>query len=174
MVTRKRASRPTGALIGAVIALSVLMGMALPARANAVSGLALQQRAGTHRKTTRREKPRSSQKAPAPPTQPLPPGRDGQVVLLTRRLLTQIVAGKVDPALLTPAARAKLTPGKVKELGAGMRLYGPLKSVTLHDRKEGDPVDVSTLKVVFGPTTFIATVKATKDNRVDDLLLLEE
>ncbi len=126
-----------------------------------------------HRAAQKAGKAKASVRKATPDSEPVPAGKDGQVVLLTRKALGQIYAGKLDPALLTPAARTRLTPAKVKELSANMRAYGPLKSVTFHDRKPGDSADTCTLKVLLGQTTFIATVKVTKVNKLDDLLLLE-
>jgi hypothetical protein len=89
-------------------------------------------------------------------------------------VLALLLKGKVDPTLLTPAMRSKLTPAKARSMGASLRGFGPLKAVKLVSRKAGDPADVCTLRVDLGDTTFIATVTVTRDNKVDDLLLLEE
>jgi hypothetical protein len=105
--------------------------------------------------------------------------RDSAVVAATRTVIGQVLKGKVDPVLLTPALRAKLTPAKVRSMGAGLREFGALKKVSLLDRKDRDPkaadhTELCTLKVVLGETSLIATVAVTQDRRMDDLQIIEE
>jgi hypothetical protein len=129
-----------------------------------------------HGKSGKASKPaRTTGKTPAKPAAPQdPPGRDGAVVAATRTFMTQLLAGKVNPALMTPTMRAKFTPAKAKTMGASLKEYGALKSVKLVSRKEGDVADVCTLRILLGQTSFIGTVAVTKDNKIDDLQLLEE
>ena len=129
-----------------------------------------------HNKAGKPSKPaKPTGKTPVKPAAPQdPPGRDGAVVAATRTFMTQLLAGKVNPALMTPAMRAKFTPAKAKAMGISLKEYGALKSVKLVSRKEGDTADVCTLRILLGQTTFIGTVAVTKDNKIDDLQLLEE
>jgi hypothetical protein len=131
---------------------------------------------GQHGKTGKASKPsKTTGKTPVKPAAPQdPPGRDGAVVAATRTFMTQLLAGKVNPALMTPAMRAKFTPAKAKMMGASLKEYGALKSVKLVSRKEGDTADVCTLRILLGQTAFIGTVPVTRDNKIDDLQLLEE
>lgn len=103
-----------------------------------------------------------------------PADRDAAVVAVTREVLKQIYAGKVDPALMTPSMRAAYPPAKIKGLRKDLSSFGPVKSVTLVDRKPGQGKDVATLKVKLGDTVFIGTMTITNDNRMDTFLLLEE
>lgn len=118
------------------------------------------------------------QAKPAPkPKTPAPLTREQQVIQTTRKVVSQILAGKVDPTLLTPALRAKFTPAKVKSLGASLRAFGSLKTVTLVSRKdprEDKTTETCILRIVLGDTAFIGTLEVTKDTKVDDLQLLEE
>src|SRR4051812_6116562 len=50
-------------------------------------------------KPAKRPKPAKTAKPVAPKATPVPAGKDGEVVTVTRTLLTQILAGKVDTAL---------------------------------------------------------------------------
>src|SRR5205085_11954351 len=92
---------------------------------------------------------------------------------VTRRALSDILKGKLEPALLTPARRAKLSEKNLRQMGASLRGYGKLKTVTFVARKKGESADVCTLKATFGETLFIATVTITKAGRIDDLKLIE-
>jgi hypothetical protein len=115
--------------------------------------------------------------AQAKPKYMFPADRDGAVVAVSRTVLTQVLAGKVDNALIAPPLRPQFTPGKVKTLRVQLKEFGPLKSVKLVDRKakdEKDEGDVATLKITLGDTVFIGTMTVTKDNRLETFLLLEE
>lgn len=118
--------------------------------------------------------PKDKGKTAAPKRPQFPTNRDAAVVAVTREVLKQIYAGRVDPALMTPAMRAKYPPAKIKSLRNDLRRFGTLKTVKLVGRKAGETGDVATLKILLGDTMFIGTMTITADNRMDTFLLLEE
>ena len=110
----------------------------------------------------------------AKPKYVFPADRDAAVVAVSRTVLTQVLAGKVDLGLIAPPLRPQFAPGKVKTLRSQLKDFGPLKTVKLVDRKSKDEKDVATLKIQLGDTVFIGTMTVTKDNRLETFLLLEE
>src|SRR5262245_21075155 len=63
------------------------------------------------------QKPAQPTKKSASPKRPVfPADRDAAVVAVTREVMRQIYAGKVDPELMTTEMRAKFTPSKIKSL----------------------------------------------------------
>ena len=74
---------------------------------------------------------------------------------------------------MTPARRAKLSEKNIKQMGASLKGYGPLKAVTYVAVKEVEKSDVYTIKATFGETLFIVTITITRAGKIDDLKLIE-
>jgi lysophospholipase L1-like esterase len=98
----------------------------------------------------------------------------GTEVKIVESALKQIYAGRIDPKLLTPALRAKMTPARVKSLSASMHQYGPPKSPKLISMKQENGAEIATIRVLLGDTAFIVTAVVSPDNRLDDLKFIEE
>jgi hypothetical protein len=127
------------------------------------------------KKVQKTRKPTSPVKKPAAATEaPLPPGRDGDVTALVRKVVRQIVAGKLDYSLISPALKSRLTPAKVNSMGSELRAYGPLKAVTFIDRTPKETVDACTFKAALRDASFIVTASVSKENRLEELSFIEE
>lgn len=91
-----------------------------------------------------------------------------------RDILLSLVDGKADYDQFTPDMRATLSPDRVKQIGATIKVLGPLKSFQLLEQKTEDKKHSYRYRAVFGDTALIAGYVLTEDGKIATFQLRPE
>jgi CubicO group peptidase (beta-lactamase class C family) len=89
-----------------------------------------------------------------------------QVTATFREVLEKMAAGNLEQDLFTPDMQKAWFPDRVKQIGAGLKSLGAMKSIAPIERKQEGDNRLYRYKVVFNDMTLLVAMTLTKDNKI--------
>jgi CubicO group peptidase (beta-lactamase class C family) len=100
--------------------------------------------------------------------------KEPQVTQMVKELLRGIADGKAKPEQFTEAARKRLFPDEIQELGPALKEFGESKMLELIERTEEGEWRNYRYRAKFGEMTLMVSVALTKDDKIARLTFSEE